>query len=291
MEVFVFSKPGFKAWQSEKLRTANRRGAILVDTHICNDSKMMLLHEQQDYTLFALYIHILGKLDLETETWEIRADEFKSWFKKTFGVNNRFDILKRLKWFSNVGLIAFKRVPNDSLMTSEHASNDLLMTSERLPNVGNNEEVYPLEPAETRVALRATITNKQTNQETNKRQKSSPKISFSDADAEAAQFIAEKIKALDPTFEPKSPNGWANTIRLMREQDGRSHDAIKELYSWVISDPFWRKNVLSPDKLREKWTQLTLSKQHTHAKSPPLGAVPGNRIVPHNERKGGVIKL
>jgi len=42
----------------------------------------------------------------------------------------------------------------------------------------------------------------------------------------------------------------------MRELDHRSHSDICELYDWVSRDPFWCANVLSPQKLRQKWDQL-----------------------------------
>ena len=47
-----------------------------------------------------------------------------------------------------------------------------------------------------------------------------------------------------------------DVIRLMRELDQRSHRDICELYDWVSRDAFWCANVLSPQKLRQKWDQL-----------------------------------
>lgn len=66
---------------------------------------------------------------------------------------------------------------------------------------------------------------------------------------------------------PKEPNwtSWANEVRLMCSQDGRTHRQICELYGRVNRDPFWCKNILSPSKLREKWDELSL-------KLSPVGA-------------------
>src|SRR5690554_8085173 len=60
--------------------------------------------------------------------------------------------------------------------------------------------------------------------------------------------------------KPREPNlaRWANTIRLMREQDGRELRHIRALYDWCRQHEFWSANVQSPDKLREKWSQLAL---------------------------------
>ncbi|MGN5127389.1 hypothetical protein [Aeromonas sp. 30P] len=76
-------------------------------------------------------------------------------------------------------------------------------------------------------------------------------------DLQTAQWMFARVQRINPTaLEPNWPQ-WANVIRLMRELDLRSHSDICELYDWVSRDPFWCANVLSPQKLRQKWDQLT----------------------------------
>ena len=87
-------------------------------------------------------------------------------------------------------------------------------------------------------------------------------------DLTCAQWFWKKIIALyeqaaecdGEVVRPKEPNwtAWANEIRLMCVQDGRTHKQICEMYSRVSRDPFWCRNVLSPSKLREKWDELSL---------------------------------
>ncbi|EEB1684204.1 helix-turn-helix domain-containing protein, partial [Salmonella enterica] len=87
-------------------------------------------------------------------------------------------------------------------------------------------------------------------------------------DLTCAQWIWKKIIALyeqaaesdGELVRPKEPNwtAWANEIRLMCAQDGRTHKQICEMYSRVSRDPFWCRNILSPSKLREKWDELSL---------------------------------
>ncbi|END4306349.1 hypothetical protein ACYR0K_005013 [Escherichia coli] len=87
-------------------------------------------------------------------------------------------------------------------------------------------------------------------------------------DLTCAQWLWKKIIALyeqaaecdGEVVRPKEPNwtAWANGIRLMCVQDGRTHKQICEMYSRVSRDPFWCRNVLSPSKLREKWDELSL---------------------------------
>ncbi|UNA33897.1 hypothetical protein LOF13_27730 [Klebsiella pneumoniae subsp. pneumoniae] len=60
---------------------------------------------------------------------------------------------------------------------------------------------------------------------------------------------------------------WANTIRLMRLQDKRTHYEICELFKWANEDGFWQENILCPSKLRKKWDQLTTKRLRSHGPS------------------------
>ncbi|MGP2956179.1 helix-turn-helix domain-containing protein, partial [Serratia bockelmannii] len=94
------------------------------------------------------------------------------------------------------------------------------------------------------------------------------KIWGSAEDLKCAEWIRSRIvKLYEQASEsdgeiarPKEPNwaDWANEIRLMCSQDGRTHKQICELFAKANRDPFWCKNILSPSKLREKWDDLTL---------------------------------
>lgn len=56
-----------------------------------------------------------------------------------------------------------------------------------------------------------------------------------------------------------------NDIRLMRERDGRNHRDMCVLFRWACQDNFWSGNVLSPAKLRDKWTQLEINRNKQQA--------------------------
>lgn len=75
-------------------------------------------------------------------------------------------------------------------------------------------------------------------------------------DEKCARWLYGRL--LKANEEAKKPNWstWAKHIRLMREQDGRTHRQICELYDWAKSDSFWSGNIISPEKLREKWDTL-----------------------------------
>lgn len=51
---------------------------------------------------------------------------------------------------------------------------------------------------------------------------------------------------------------WYDPVRLMVSEDGRSLEDIWKLWQRIKRDEFWRKNILSTGKLREKYDQLAI---------------------------------
>ena len=77
-------------------------------------------------------------------------------------------------------------------------------------------------------------------------------------DLELAKWMFGLIRQLQPNRKAPNFDNWANSIRLMREQDKRTPEDIRDLFGRVNQDAFWRINVLSPEKLRTKWDDLDL---------------------------------
>ena len=49
----------------------------------------------------------------------------------------------------------------------------------------------------------------------------------------------------------------ADAIRLLIDRDGHDVDDIARIIRWCQADEFWRTNILSASKLREKYGQLS----------------------------------
>ncbi len=49
---------------------------------------------------------------------------------------------------------------------------------------------------------------------------------------------------------------WADHVRLMREVDQHTEAEIKAVIRWCQADNFWKSNIQSTEKLREKWDTL-----------------------------------
>jgi len=51
---------------------------------------------------------------------------------------------------------------------------------------------------------------------------------------------------------------WADDMRLLIEKDQVDKRLAKNVMDWVENDDFWRKNILSAKKLRQKFTDLAI---------------------------------
>ncbi|HBQ4073540.1 TPA: replication protein [Klebsiella pneumoniae] len=86
-------------------------------------------------------------------------------------------------------------------------------------------------------------------------------------DLKAARWIFDKTLTVNASLSEPNWVEWANTIRLMRMQDKRSHYEICELFKWANEDSFWQNNILSPTSLRKQWDQLTTKRLRSHGLS------------------------
>ena len=75
-----------------------------------------------------------------------------------------------------------------------------------------------------------------------------------------AKFLENNITESNPKF-PQSESQrqrWAKDFDLMIRRDKIDADDIAEVIEWCQRDNFWRSNILSGKKLREKYQQLKM---------------------------------
>ncbi len=88
---------------------------------------------------------------------------------------------------------------------------------------------------------------------------------FTDEDLAFSKWFYEGLITINP--EHKKPNfkskGWADSVRLMREQDKRTHQQMSELAQWALRDKFWKGVVHTPAKLRLQWDKMTVQKNQS----------------------------
>jgi|TARA_R110000803_G_scaffold99742_2_gene167876 hypothetical protein len=76
------------------------------------------------------------------------------------------------------------------------------------------------------------------------------------ADLKVAEYIYGCLKRIDNRAKQPNMASWSNDVRLMRVNDERTPREICEVFKWANEDSFWQSNILSPSKLREKYTAL-----------------------------------
>lgn len=90
-------------------------------------------------------------------------------------------------------------------------------------------------------------------------------------DLKAAEWIAVRVKKINPSCKEPDLRSWSNDIRLTNQIDGRTHREICDLYDWASKHHFWHKNVMCPASLRKQWDRLTMERAETGTGSVSTG--------------------
>lgn len=126
-------------------------------------------------------------------------------------------------------------------------ANDGMKTS-NLYRITLDRSERPYDGSE-RSSSRVTVTHKTPNETHNKINKDNPYVEFAD-------FMAGKVREVSKTKRAINTETWAKSIRLLVEKDERPLDLITQVFLWANSHQFWKSNILSAPKLREKFDQL-----------------------------------
>ena len=78
--------------------------------------------------------------------------------------------------------------------------------------------------------------------------------------------MSKKIRPI--TLGKSKVKSWTNEIRIMIEKDERSENEIDEVLSFIQTDDFWAKIILSPSKLRRHFETLLSEARTIKVKKP-----------------------
>ncbi|MRB24062.1 DNA replication protein DnaD [Bacillus thuringiensis] len=128
-----------------------------------------------------------------------------------------------------------------------------------------NEGVSHIEKGESPTLKRGTnteITTENTTKITTNKKTS--RLKFETCDMEHAQLLFKLILDTNPDHKEPDLEKWANEFRLIRERDKKTNEQIIYLIKWSQSNSFWKKNILSPSKLRKQWDRLVIEAKEEH---------------------------
>lgn len=84
-------------------------------------------------------------------------------------------------------------------------------------------------------------------------------------------FFINKLKELNPKIRVPDTlakkQKWAYDIDKLLRIDGRDKHEVCEVINYVITDDFWKSNVLSPEKLRKQYDKLFIKMQQCSKKN------------------------
>jgi hypothetical protein len=87
-------------------------------------------------------------------------------------------------------------------------------------------------------------------------------------------LLADRIEA-NGSKRPNITDRWRDAARLMIDRDGRDVVRVQAAILWCQNHEFWKANVLSMPKLREKYDQLRLVAQREQAEKASQGSPNG----------------
>lgn len=107
----------------------------------------------------------------------------------------------------------------------------------------------------------ATTYKNDKNNKNDKKEPYVPIFSENSDEIKLSNLLFEKICKNNPTTKKPNIQSWAKSIDFMIKNDNRTIEDITKIINFSQSDNFWKTNILSTEKLREKYDQLWLKMQ------------------------------
>src|SRR5699024_3811293 len=86
------------------------------------------------------------------------------------------------------------------------------------------------------------------------------------------EHLANRIED-NGSKRPTIGKTWHDAARLMIDRDGRNPQEIHVAINWCQNDEFWRSNILSMPKLREKYDQMRLQAERKNTPTRASGDI------------------
>lgn len=93
---------------------------------------------------------------------------------------------------------------------------------------------------------------------------------------EILDYLDQHLREADLPIPNRTKHNQS-AARLLIDKDGHSVQEIKAAIDWTFRDEFWRTNIRSASKLREKWGQLKGAAQRQAAKQQRASSMPLSR--------------
>ena len=96
-----------------------------------------------------------------------------------------------------------------------------------------------------------------------KKKKSKKKFNPNTLGGKLAQLLLDKIEESDPSFQTPELGKWEGYFNKMIYVDGYPYDEMENIIIFAHSKDFWQSIIISPYKLKAKYSTLKIQKNNT----------------------------
>lgn len=184
---------------------------------------------------------------------QIKETTLWSWLKKLQAMGNidiksynKYSVISIVHWCDYQETLTTEPQQNDSKLTPEQQQIDNGLTTES-QQTDTNKNVN-------------NVNNVKHEKNDKNKNPSRPKRVYDEQSVhyKLAFRLYQNILNNNPEYKQPNLQNWANDVRLMMEADNRTEEQIVYLMDWCQNDSFWKSNILSTSKLREKFDQLVI---------------------------------
>jgi len=207
------------------------------------------------------------KQRLSERTWFRYLENLEMWGMLTIKSTNKYSVVTINKYDDYQGVFNNDVQQTDHQVSNKSPSNDQQMTTNNNVNNANN--------------VNKKDSRKQVYDETSLYYK-------------MTDYFYKLILKNNPQHKKPNYQKWSDDFRKLVELDKRDKDQVRKVMEFVQSDDFEMNNVLSPNKLRQRYDQLFMktnqSKRNNFVK-PRYEVVEGGKINDKHTEKGGNVQL
>jgi hypothetical protein len=233
-------------------------------TNSFSDDKITLLHIEFGFEAVGLYYVILEKLAAqEKPVLEIVL-------KKQLNIKKRLQ--KQLSFMYKIEILSLVNggvFSENILKNTENYQEKKEKNRKRISEWRANKEVKENVTCNEHVRNTSNII-KDNKSKVNNIYKTSLLSSLKNEDVDNSEYLEYAISFyelfkknltennISTTRIEKATGKWIDPIRLLLENDKYSTDDLRTVWKFLNSDDFWKKNIMSTQKLREKFDRLLM---------------------------------
>lgn len=229
----------------------------------------------------SILITLLAMANFERKEWEWNGQKYKAdkgqfvtsstSIAKNAGKGiSRQNVRTALKRFQKLGFLTYQSTKQGLLITINNWH--VYQAKENKTNQEINQDLTKTQPRPNQDLTTREEGKKVRREEGNKKQGKTRKEFPDDHPAKILTYeLRDKILGNDPKAkvpDQKDIDKWTVHMDRLLRLDERSFDEVQAVIHWCQNDDFWKANILSTKKLREKFTTLKLQMDRQNKPQP-----------------------